>query len=1287
MKVLYILIGCFINYLHSKCNELQSQPYIACQQFSQSCYIFEGDVENYYELLHVNYQIVEESFYIPYQQEPILIRVINSLNQKKIQERLMCFLFVNLEYYITCMGFDLIYYEEQTNYSELFRIDTKILASELCDELYTNEDGSLSLFCLSSSTLKQYSLHFKRDVTLTWEHDVTKQRQDACKKKQSKWKENQHLILFYQCSSWKLMVIENNQVQTILEAQMKYYDTSISSLSYIDAVTVYETSDTISIIYLIENDFYVQLQLNKISKSIIDYSLKQQKKNRIQKIVQHRYSKMVLSYQSNKTDSQPLETEIILDQLYPTNNIHFYQNLLFLQNQFELKVLINTRINQTYQIFNTSLQFFDMTNLFCQYDQTKKVIQFYKYQSLSFLIKPKLKYIYVIQKRNLFIRDKVMDCFRILYQNNTKVQTSQYNELLNIKNNCQDKYEILWDCQTQSLQNNTYNLYSSDGNLQVSIINSKDFKNDCLSRLQKIYLKEKFQLREIIKGYICFQYESFFYIYDCELHQFSVSINLDQYQVHESNIAIYFMNRNNSKVLRGVEFSKGFIQNFNIKFNEVITSVKQFQQSILIYTNSSNMPLFILMQAQQYTLSNYLSKNLFQPGPILFYFEFGLQKFIQYEKLLATQYKENLGYYQFTDQLIISIQTSSTSECHFIVAIQNSTRSLILNYFYDQQLHQISNYTFEAYSFYYPFKYKITTKNIAILIEQNNLLYIAIFSYNGFMLSLNEIIETDDFFFQLETQHILFSLNKVWRYLYIKTYFVELYLEKPHQKVLFSNFSINLKQDVQLQISIENQCFQLHSVMKSSIIEILDNNSLKLNISEIFYGPISNLTLLNNSNIILKGPFQFKQTLKICKDQTSTICLREYKFNNIYFTVFVKENYIFEVIERNSLYDQFVFWIKQQNYLYISFLVDKLIIELIECSYNQSGYCKIISNLDDNFNYFNFGEILRVGNLLKINGINNKAFIVIDDINFNIQFFPGFIIDIQYIEKSNNQYLILYINEDSEDLECSIYSINLHQKQQIYSFVINQTHYAKLKQKLSLFQRMKLVSCRYSGDLLNVKLLIVGQSLAQLFLLNLDQQKNQIEFQLFHTFRSSIGIEINDFMIEYIDDSILVLKQAESIISQFYEFEDERKIYDYFHKSAFSMKILRLNTTHLIFYDQFYIQLGIIGYELELQYCDENEQNFQLLAQNEISDEKVLISLQIVFQEFKYHALFSYLYTQETQNLNLGIETKIVDYELNLFLQKIQQLQKNKMMFHFQIKKLKGQHFPFQMLQLLWEGG
>ncbi|CAD8171798.1 unnamed protein product [Paramecium octaurelia] len=1198
-----------------------------CEQFLSSCYILEGDEEDYQKLDHINTQVVQKSFQIPYQQEPILIRVINSLNQTKIQEKLMCSLFVNLQYYITCMVFDLILYEEQTNYSELIRMETKILANELCDELFTNDDGSLSLFCLSQTTLKQYSLHFQSNIFLIFEHNVSDQIQDQCKKKLIKFlNSSQYISVFYQCQRWKIMFIKNNQAKTILDAQMKNQDVQLLSLSYIDDISFCEHNDLASALYLIENNFYLYVNLNSQEAKILNYILIYQA-NRIQKLIMQQRCEIIIQVINglNKSDSSLIQNEItqhvILNQQYPFDNINFHSNLIFLQNKSELIVLINVNINQTYQICNSSLYFFDFDNLFCQYDWANKVLQFYKYQPLSDLIKPKQKYIYVVQKKNLFKTNAVINCYRIIYKNNTQKQIQEMTELMILENNCQIKQQIVWKFNYPNyFTNSTYSLQSSEGSLKVSIAKYQVFQHNCLTRLYKQYLYNKIQLKEIIDQYICFQYESFFYIYNCKQNQFQVSINLDQYYVLESKMAFYFVNRNNTNVLRGVQFFSKSLQNFNVKLNGVFTSFQQIHQNLFFYTNSSNLPLLIIMNQQQASLNNYLSKNLYQPEPILYYVEIGNLKFIQYAKTLAIQNKENLRCFQFADSIIIYIQPQNLISSYLIVAIQNSTRSLILHYFHDQELHQIQNYTLQNYSFYYPFKYTTLTGNLAILIEQNSSLNIAIFQYNNYQLILKEIIETDDFFFKFHEQKLFYSFEKVWRYSFFNQFLVDISMEKIHQNVLTSYFSMSNKKEgaIDLKIQVENHCFQLHSLMKSPIINIQNNKGVKLNVSEMFYGPISNLTLLDNSKIILKGPIQIKQDIQECNFQTSTFCIRGYHFKEQMFTVFVEENYILEVITINSINNYYITWIKQEYFLCVSLQFDFLNIELIECSEKENKNCQMISNVnhDVKIKDINISKTIRVGNLIILKGDKYTAFIFIEDLNFQIQMLPDKTIDIQYIEESNNQYLILQNSKmDSDDLEITIYSINLNQKQQIYSLVINE----KMQAELINFRNyakseflMKLVQCKYSGDLIYIKLFIMNYAFSQLLQLNLDLQKNQIQLKQKQQFRN-FNIRSNQGCdLQYLDDTLLVLKQKEDPGSQFYQHQENGTFYDYFHKLIFQMQIKRLNTTHYIFFNSYQVQLGLIEYELELQNYDDIEQNFQLFAQNQISNEKISLQIHII---------------------------------------------------------------------------
>ncbi|CAD8166671.1 unnamed protein product [Paramecium octaurelia] len=1241
MNIVYIILGYLINHSSSKCNELKIHQYVTCYQFTSRCCVLEGNEEDYQKLQHINTQIVEKSFQIPYQEEPILIRIINSLNQNKIQEKLMCSLFVNLEYYITCMAFDLILYEQSTKNSEQIRIDTKILAKDLCDGLFATQDGRLSLFCLGQTTLKQYSLDFSRNVILSFEYDVSDQIEDKCKKKQIKWNDYQYLIVFYQCSRWKVLLIQNNQANTLLDASMKYQYVELFRFSFIDEVTSCERKNMISTIYLIEDNFYLQFFVNQVETKKINLLLIEHP-IRIQKIlVQSQCQLLLLVNQLDKINSSVISigkaSEVIINQQYPMKNIHFDSNLVFLQNQFNLDVLINAYINQSYQICNTSLHFFQINNLFCQFDSTKKVLQFYKYQSLHTFIKPKQKYIFIIQKKQLFTKGDTPICFKVLFQNENQKAISQFFELIQFQNNCQNKYQTLRKSDYSYYFNNgTFDLNSSNGSINVNIRKYQNIHQNCLARLYKFYFQDKFDLRDLIKNYIYFQYEAIFYIYDCEQDEFTLSINLNQYIVLEYSPFYYFVNRKNNSVLRGVIPSQSSIQYFNIDLNEAITNFRHISQYIFLQVNNSDLPLIIEMNYQSYSKSNYLSKSLYQPGLILFYFDFEEITFIQYEKILAIQSLEIFRCYEIQEQLIISTHEFIHPKGYYlIVAIQNQTNSLIMYYFEENELHQIYNYTFQDYQFYYPYKYTINDDNLALLIVKNNMLYIAIFQYSLSKVFLDDIIATDNSFFKFDQYRLFFSFDKVWMYFFFNKILVEFETEQLHQDTLSSSYSMKLKEldEFELRIQIQNKCFKVYSIIKSPIIEIQKNQIIKLNIADIFYGPITNLTLINNSNIHLKGPIQFKQEILNCNDEALKLCYKVHNYQKqieiFIFTVIMQDNQVIEVIQRNILDRYYVTWIKWQYYLFVSQLFN---VELIECSEKQYEPCKLISKISDNLGIkqINIAHTIGVGNLIKLQGDNNQAFIFIDDINFNIQILSGIIIDIQYIENSEDQYIFLQQNmNDSKDLELKIYSISLYQKHLIYSLAISEQIQTELFKNGNLIEhilQIKLIQCKYSGDQINIKLLIMDQFYSQLFQLNLDQQYNQIEFELQKQVRNLIDLnftQTKDFMIQHIDDQHLVLKETYSSLSQFYDLLEDRRFYDYFHQSKISMQIKRLNTTHLIFIDLLNIFIGTIGYELELQNHNQSEQNFQLFAQNQISNQEVSLQIHIIEtkQKFRHNIL------------------------------------------------------------------
>ncbi|CAD8169480.1 unnamed protein product [Paramecium octaurelia] len=246
--------------------------------------------------------------------------------------------------------------------------------------------------------------------------------------------------------------------------------------------------------------------------------------------------------------------------------------------------------------------------------------------------------------------------------------------------------------------------------------------------------------------------------------------------------------------------------------------------------------------------------------------------------------------------IIIYVQPQPIHEYYIIVALQNSTRSLIINYFNDLELEiSICNDLYIKFKIIIfriiHFIILLSTKKTKInqLFQLNKIFFFIqpLFQYEYPCQYQQKLSKPNNFLFQLDEQNLLFSQNKVWRYSFFQQFLVELDIEKFHQGGLSSNFSINNKVngEVEIKIQIQNQRFKLHSLMKSIIIYIEKNKKEKQNVSEMFYGPISNLTVLNNSSIILKGSFQIKQAIQIFIDKPQQCVLENIIFKQKIYSV------------------------------------------------------------------------------------------------------------------------------------------------------------------------------------------------------------------------------------------------------------------------------------------------------------------------------------------------------------------------------------------------------------------
>ncbi|CAD8163745.1 unnamed protein product [Paramecium octaurelia] len=1240
MEKFLIFLGCLFYQIESittKCEEINQQPWINCYQYIQNCLSLQGDEEDYSMVQNIDHDVLQKSFLIPYKKEPILTRIINNLDNQKIQEKFICSLFLDYEYYISCINFDLVFYEELDNYREERKFQTKISSQENCFEMFESNNGSFRIFCLGSFTLKQYQVNLQGITTIIQEHDASDQISDFCKIKQKAWNENYLILVFYRCSKWKVLMIRNQDVKIILAAQMENKETQLQSYSFIQDVSFCEFHEVYQIFYLVENFGYLKCQIYGNQSTLEFFSFKNLKRLQ-QVLLQKRCQNMIFIDQLEDNRTRIFGSQsfvgITLDQKFDIDNIHYKSDLIFLQNQFELKILIDTQINQTYQISNTSLHFFQFNNFFCQFDIDIQGLQFYKINPISPFIKPKKQYIFFILKDDLFRQRALIKCYKMINQTIALNQNQHLVYKLILRNACSNNLQTSLSTKSfKVIQDLSFNLNSNEGSIKVSIKNNQEIQESCFQRLYQVYLQGDIEFISMkLPRYISCQNKTKMIIYDCQYNQLIIQLNRDEFDVLESNENIYIFNKTQNHLLRVIKFHNNSIKQFNLKFDDVIIEAQKIAQNIFIYLKNSDLPLLILQNFEINGHNQYLIKSLYQNESIFFYTETNLYKVIQYPNLLVIENQGSIKCFKYLEGEIIFIsQLPNVKDCLLFLTVQYHSRSLILSQFNDFEIHHLSNYSLLDYQFSNPLRYESKLQRLAILIKQNNSLFIAILEFDYTSLNMREIISTDNPFFKLTSSNLLYSSNKKWRYLYFELIFVDVSTQTPFQDKLSSNYQMYLNPmqgedgGIEVALSIQNACYELQSLQNLSIIQIQKYQIISLNISDFFKGPISSLELFNNSNIKLNGPFQYTKKLKEC-NQMFKFCIKKYHFQFLQYLSQFKIAFLEN--EKFGISDSFlnneiirIFWIRDNYFLSIAHLGNKLYISLIQCSEKEDEICKLTTNVNETLQITQVEQlnIMRTGNLIQLYAY---TFLYIQDINFAMVEIEQMNFDFSYIEQSQDYYIFFARSKiNQNDLEIKIYQIQLNQKILIYSSIVAtefETEFTtKTENAYNYESKIKLGPSKQIGDEIIVKFLVFNknENLSYLFLLEIQLKQKIVQFQFQNYIRNfipTVPLQSN-FIVDYLDDDILILKQDLGEQIKIYDLRHQREFYDYFHQSNNTIQIQRINTTHYIFDTHDGISLGTIGYEIQIEYWGESIYYFDIFAQNEISKNKV--SFQIHMQQ------------------------------------------------------------------------
>ncbi|CAD8166655.1 unnamed protein product [Paramecium octaurelia] len=1215
----------------NSCEIQQIQPIITCYQEAQDCFILEGNEENYYNLKHIDNKIVQQLFTIPFEVVPIQTRIFKSLGQEVLLKKLICQLFLDLNYYITCIKIDILNYEKQENNIESIKIKTNITNEESCDEFYQLVNGNLLLFCMTQFTLKQYQVSLLGEVILILEYDVSIQIQDKCKKKQfNLFDKNQIIIAFVNCFQWKVFEINNEQLKIIIQSKMKNYNPALELFTKIDHIQICQTNSLT--LYFVEANNYLQVMW-EAGQAILNTIYKSE--NQILKIILSNIcQKVLLITYKNETNLQPVQIinyEIVLDNSFKTDQIHFFSGFLFLQNQNELNIRIDEHLYQKYNILNSSLFFLEQDNLFYQIDKFKVQSQFYRYFPISSYVKPQQQFVYLIKRLEKHGSQQLLKCFKIQYEKKIQ-QNNNFQYSLLVQKNCQYQQEekLTIDSFTQFQQQEFEFHNNKTGSVRMSIIYKEKLENQCYQRIKRYKFKSKITLLSIKNiNFIVFQAENQYYFLNCQKNQIQLSINIEQFEVIEYLEDYYIIDTNKMKI-EMIQLFSGQITLSQIPFNMEIIKIQQTSEQIILYVKDSEYPLLIYLDQFSQNHFNYISSYLYEPKQILYYKEQGSYKLIQYENIFAYELNGEVKCFQLSGVQIITIRNQlKTSFC--LWGVQNQTNSLILYHLDEYALHQLNNYTLQEYQFSNPLKYKFTFLKLAILIEKNQSLFIATYSITTTTIQLINIIQTNDVYFELINNTLLYLYNgQIW-YHYLNQIVSLININVSNQQTLLQSYQLTLnptykfEDSINFSILILNECHLLSAQSNQLILKIEKNEKLKLKISEMFLGPIHNVTIKENENITLQGPLQFIKQFKDCIDsfifcikQKNIAFLDNNKLIMYPFSAIILEDKILCEISQldteNVLYQ--VFWISENYFLSICQLNDYLHIHLLQCILEDHSNCKELQVQIIKFRVgFPFHEnVIKTQNLVKLQNALQQTYLFIKNYNFSlIHLSNNYNLDIKYIEESVDSFIGLEKLDYNQvfEVEITIYTIQLNG----ICIQFSQNVIKILKDLLPTVENnptlknIGLIQCKQNVNITSVILFMSYRNLSFMIQLQINIQNSSIfSFEIRKQIRHpSLNF---DFKPDYIDENYLIVKQLNQNVAYYYDLQEEREYYDTIYRLNSHIKTLRVNTTHFIFINQSQIYWGIINYELVYQNVENFSLNFILFAQNEVSDAQISIFLQ-----------------------------------------------------------------------------
>ncbi|CAD8109491.1 unnamed protein product [Paramecium primaurelia] len=840
-------------------------------------------------------------------------------------------------------------------------------------------------------------------------------------------------------------------------------------------------------------------------------------------------------------------------------------------------------------------------------------------------------------KKMCFFITNLKICIKIQYENTQDKKTPELINLQIEKDCSQNQKTILSIIDFQSLQQMPFSLYNNytNGVINLSIWNEGEEENLCYYQLRMYNFKGKIQLKSMYTfTHVVFQVEDSIYFHDCQLKKIQLILNTNQYEVFQ-NQEYYFLIDKNKKQIRMIYIFPGITHQIVTHSNIEIISAQQIGEQIIIYIKNQQSPILISKKKfLEKIQNNYLSQKLKQPGEILYYQEISKYKFIQYQNIFAFEQNEEVRCFQFSDVQIVYIKIYV--KAHFMIfAVQIQTNSILLYHFDQFEIHQFDNYTLEDYSFSSPLRYSNNNFNLAILTVKNQFSFITLLSFNPFKISLMDVKDTDDTYFEFINNALFYFRNGQIRQHYLNKIVALIETNMSYQQTLISSHELKLMStqrlddDIPVKILIQNNCYQIQPLQNTISLNIKKSQNLQIKISEYFQGPINNLFIKKNQKTKIRDPIQFIQEINICNNE-NFFCIKQQQLQKKIETqelksrfkaIILEDNTVFQILYPNTQ-DQlnYVLWIQDHQFLWFSQMEDELHIQLLYCVFKDNENCLEIQSQIININIIQplQQNIIKTKNLVRLQNTLNQIYLFINDQNFSAIDLPGDYVDIQYILQTQDNYVTFSYSENgiSFQFEISIYLIDSNGFFLMFSKIITK----EIEQIIPLFnrcQQIKLVSSRYNSNVTTVNLLLFINQNSFMIKIQIDVHNNSIlSFHLTKQIRNP-KVEYQSTFY-YVDENYLIMNYLKKTMF-FYDLQEDRLFYDYIYRLKSDIQMIRINTTHFISQNGLHVHLGIISqYVIDFQNLDDSNFNFVLFAENDVSNAEIPIYI-IQEQPFYYH--------------------------------------------------------------------